>query len=550
MKITKKLSGWMLVSVGTIAITGIAVNQVQTKTASTVDPIGTINWTEAGPLTTMDPIKGMVNVDSNAQVAIGEGLLRSDQQNKPQLALADKMTMSRDGLTIRFDLKPNLKWSNGEALTAHDFVFGWRRAVDPESQSTSGSSFSGIAFADDIVLGKEKDVEKLGIKALDDNILVVTLERPLPQLKSLLTLPPFLPQNQKFVESEGAKFGTSAVHTISSGPFKMTEWDGSSDKYAFEKNEQYFDAESVKVPKVKVSVISNRNTGYNLYQSGVIDFTPLTAQQVSASKYRPDFKVQSNAMTASIALNQNKVPAFKNKSIREALSMSLDRELLTDKILTGSAKPARTFVSENLVEDPNTHQDFTKGIPTNEVLQFNPEKAQAKLDQGLKEVKQKSLTITLLADDSDGGSRTAQFVKAQLEALDGVQVSIKTVPPRSRIMMSQEGDFEMTVSKMGADIADPTAFLDSFKSDNEMNNSGWSNAKFDVILKEASTVNATNPNVRFKQLKEAEELLTDELATIPLYYGSQAVLQNTEVKDVVLHPSGAAVDWKWAHREK
>ncbi|MCW0952513.1 peptide ABC transporter substrate-binding protein [Weissella ceti] len=550
MKITKSLSGLMLVSVSAVAITGLAASQLHAKTGSTVDPVGTIHWTEAGPLTTMDPVKGAVNVDSNAQVAIGEGLVRSDQQNKPQLALADKMTMSSDGLTVHFKLKPNLKWSNGDALTAHDFVFGWRRAVDPTSQSTSGSSFSGIAFADDIVLGKEKNVEKLGIEALDDHTLVVKLERPLPQLKSLLTLSPFLPQNEKFVKAQGNKFGTTAKNTISSGPFKMTEWDGSSDKYAFEKNDQYFDAAHVKVPKVKVSVISNRNTGYNLYQSGVIDFTPLTAQQVSASKFSPDFKVQSNAMAASVALNQNKVPAFKNKHIREALSMSLDRELLTDKILTGSAKPARTFVAENLVEDPNTHKDFTQDIPTNDVLRFNPEKAQEKLTQGLKDLNQKNLKITLLADDSDGGSRTAQFIKAQLEALDGIEISIKTVPPRSRIMMSQAGDFEMTVTKMGADVADPTAFLDSFKSDSEMNNSGWGNPKFDQLLKEASTVNATAPEARFKQLKEAEELLTDELATIPLYYGSQAALQNPEVKDVVFHPSGAAVDWKWAHREQ
>lgn len=548
MKINKRLSGCLLVSVSAVVITGITATQLHAKTETTVNPVGTIHWTEAGPLTTMDPVKGVVNVDSNAQVAIGDGLFRSDQHNKPQLALAKKMNVSSDGLTVQFELKPNLKWSNGAAITAHDFVFGWRRAVDPKSQSTSGSSFSGIAFADDIVLGKEKNVKKLGIKALDDHTLIVTLERPLPQLESLLTLAPFLPQNEKFVTEQGTKFGTTAANTISSGPFKMTEWDGSSDTYAFERKDQYFDARHVKVPKVTVSVISNRNTGYNLYQSGVIDFTPLTAQQVSASRYSPDFKVQSNAMAATIALNQKQVPAFKNKSIREALSLSLDRELLTNKILTGSAKPARTFVAENLVEDPNTHQDFTKGIQTNAVLKFNPKKAQEKLNQGLKELKKTNLAITLLADDSDGGSRTAQFVKAQLEALHGIKVSIKTVPPRSRIIMSQQGDFEMTVTKMGADVADPTAFLDSFKSDSDMNNSGWSNPKFDALLNEASTVNATHSKERFKQLKEAEELLTAELATIPLYYGSQAALQNQEVKDVVFHPSGAAVDWKWAHR--
>ena len=550
MKLSKNISAWTLMSVSALVITGIVVSQLHAKTDSQVDPVGTINWTEAGPLTTMDPVKGAVNVDSNAQVAIGEGLLRSDQQNKPQLALADKMTISKDGLTVRFELKPNLKWSNGDELTAHDFVFGWRRAVDPKSQSTSGSSFSGIAFADDISLGKEKQIEKLGIKALDDHTLVLTLERPLPQLESLLTLSPFLPQNQAFVEAHGDKFGTTAEHTISSGPFKMTEWDGSSDKYVFEKNDEYFDAEHVKVPKVKVSVISNRNTGYNLYQSGVIDFTPLTAQQVSASQYSPDFKVQSNAMAAALALNQNKVVALKNKSIREAISMSLDRELLTEKILTGSAKPAKTFVAENLVDDPNTHADFTKGIKENGLLTFNLDQAQKKLDQGLRELKQTKIELTLLADDSDGGSRTAQFVKAQLESLDGLKVSIKTVPPRSRIMMSQEGDFEMTVSKMGADVADPTAFLDSFRSDSEMNNSGWGNQKFDELLQEASTVNATNEKVRFKQLKAAEEILTQELGVVPLYYGSQAALQNPEVKDVVFHPYGAAVDWKWAHREK
>ena len=212
----------------------------------------TINWTEGADLGTMDPSKSTAAVDFDALQATGDGLYRNDKSNKPALALAESVEKSDDGLSYTFKLRSGLKWSNGDALTAHDFVYGWQRTNDPKTASQYAYLFSGIKNAGAIQSGEEKDLSTLGVNAVDDTTLEVTLEKPMPQLESVLTMAPFYPQNQKFVEKSGKKYGTAAKYTLSSGPFILKGWTGSNNKYSLVKNDKYYDAKVVKTPKVVV----------------------------------------------------------------------------------------------------------------------------------------------------------------------------------------------------------------------------------------------------------------------------------------------------------
>ena len=286
----------------------------------------TINWMESADLGTTDPSKATASVDFDALQATGDGLYRNGKDNKPELALAESVQKSDDGLTYTFKLRSGLKWANGNPITAQDFVYGWQRTNDPKTASQYAYLFSGIKNADAIQSGKDKNLDDLGVKALDDQTLEVTLEKPMPQLESVLTMAPFYPQSKAFVDKVGSKYGTAAKYTLASGPFVLKGWTGSNNKYSLVKNKNYWDADAVKTPKVEIQTIKDQNTGYNLYKGNKLDLAYLSSDQVRASQKRKDYKVIPMASTFYLEFNEKKVPALKNVKIRQALSYAIDRK--------------------------------------------------------------------------------------------------------------------------------------------------------------------------------------------------------------------------------
>ncbi|MEQ4550267.1 peptide ABC transporter substrate-binding protein [Weissella sp. GP1] len=509
----------------------------------------TINWTEGADLGTMDPSKSTAAVDFDALQATGDGLYRNDKSGKPALALAESVEKSEDGLSLTFKLRSGLKWSNGDALTAHDFVYGWQRTNDPKTASQYAYLFSGIKNADAIQSGENTDLSSLGVTAVDDTTLEVQLEKPMPQLESVLTMAPFYPQNQKFVEKVGKKYGTAAKYTLSSGPYILKDWTGSNNKYSLVKNKNYYDAKVVKTPKVVVQTIKDQNTGYNLYKSGKVDFTNLSPDQVKASKKNKAYKVIPQASTFYMEFNQKKVKALANQKIRQAISYSIDRKTLSDKILTGTATPATTFTSTKLAVDPNTNKDFAKSAEVKGAIAYDKTKAKKLFKEGMKEAGIKKLTLQMVTDDTDGAKRTAQFLQSQMEKLDGLKIDIKTVPFKQRLALSQEKKFDLVITAWGADYGDPSTFLDLYTKDSSFNNGSWDNAQYNELMQAAKTTDVNNDKKRYEDYKQAEQIIDKEVGVAPLYYRSYATLFRTSVKGVVMNPAGAPYDWKWAYKK-
>ena len=509
----------------------------------------TINWTEGADLGTMDPSKSTAAVDFDALQATGDGLYRNDKSGKPALALAESVEKSEDGLSLTFKLRSGLKWSNGDALTAHDFVYGWQRTNDPKTASQYAYLFSGIKNADAIQSGENTDLSSLGVTAVDDTTLEVQLEKPMPQLESVLTMAPFYPQNQKFVEKVGKKYGTAAKYTLASGPYILKDWTGSNNKYSLVKNKNYYDAKVVKTPKVVVQTIKDQNTGYNLYKSGKVDFTNLSPDQVKASKKNKAYKVIPQASTFYMEFNQKKVKALANQKIRQAISYSIDRKTLSDKILTGTATPATTFTSTKLAVDPNTNKDFAKSAEVKGAIAYDKTKAKKLFKEGMKEAGVKKLTLQMVTDDTDGAKRTAQFLQSQMEKLDGLKIDIKTVPFKQRLALSQEKKFDLVITAWGADYGDPSTFLDLYTKDSSFNNGSWDNAQYNELMQAAKTTDVNNDKKRYEDYKQAEQIIDKEVGVAPLYYRSYATLFRTSVKGVVMNPAGAPYDWKWAYKK-
>ncbi|WP_270275359.1 peptide ABC transporter substrate-binding protein [Weissella confusa] len=509
----------------------------------------TINWTEGADLGTMDPSKSTAAVDFDALQATGDGLYRNDKSGKPALALAESVEKSEDGLSLTFKLRSGLQWANGDALTAHDFVYGWQRTNDPKTASQYAYLFSGIKNADAIQSGENTDLSSLGVNAVDDTTLEVQLEKPMPQLESVLTMAPFYPQNQKFVEKVGKKYGTAAKYTLASGPYILKDWTGSNNKYSLVKNSKYYDAAVVKTPKVVVQTIKDQNTGYNLYKSGKVDFTNLSPDQVKASKKNKAYKVIPQASTFYMEFNQKKVKALANEKIRQAISYSIDRKTLSDKILTGTATPATTFTSTKLAVDPNTNEDFAKSAEVKGAIAYDKTKAKKLFKEGMKEAGIKKLTLQMVTDDTDGAKRTAQFLQSQMEKLDGLKIDIKTVPFKQRLALSQEKKFDLVITAWGADYGDPSTFLDLYTKDSSFNNGSWDNAQYNELMQAAKTTDVNDDKKRYDDYKQAEQIIDKEVGVAPLYYRSYATLFRTSVKGVVMNPAGAPYDWKWAYKK-
>lgn len=506
----------------------------------------TINWTESADIGTMDPSKTTAAIDFNYLQATGEGLYRPSKTGTPELAAATSVDKSSDGLTLTYHLR-DMKWSNGDPVTAKDFVYGWQRTNDPKTASQYAYLFSGIKNADAIQKGK-MPVSDLGVKAIDDKTLQVTLERQMPQLESVLTMAGFYPQNEKFVQKVGKKYGTAAKYTLSTGPYILKNWNGSNNKISLVRNPGYWDASAVKTPKITVQTIKDQNTGYNLFKSKKVDYTTLSSDQVKTSKKNKAYTVISQATTDYLEFNEKRKP-LNNVNIRKALSKSIDRETMSSKILVGSGEPAYSFTAANLAKDPTTGKDFAKVASDKSATGYDLKEAKKLWKQGLKEIGKKKVTLQYLTDDTDGAKRSAEFVQAQMEKLPGLKVTIKTVPFKQRLSLSETKKFDIVNSLWGADYADPSTFLDLYKSDSDFNNGSWKNTDYDNAVNAAETTDVSDKAKRFQDYAKAEKIIQDDAGIAPLYYQSKPSLLNTKVKGVVSNTVGAPFDWKWAYKK-
>lgn len=503
-----------------------------------------LNWNESAELPTMDLSKATDTVSFTALNNTMEGLYRLGKNSKIEPGIAKKTQVSDDGLTYTFTLRKDAKWSNGDPVTAKDFVYSWQRTVDPKTGSQYAYLFDGVANANDIMEGK-KAVDTLGIKAEGDYTLVVTLDKEIPYFKLLLGFPTFFPQNEKAVEKYGSKYGTASKYMVYNGPFKLTGWTGSNLSWTLAKNNAYWDKKAVKLSKINYKVNKSSSTSYNLYQSGKLDATSLSAEQAKQLKGTKEYVSRPQASTFYFEYNQTK-KAFQNKKIRQAISMVINRKQFVDKVLGDGSIPAKGLVPEGL--SSYNGEDFATAAYDKTGVEYNVEEAKKLWKEGMAEEGLTSLNITLLSDDTDGAKKSTEFVQSAIESnLEGANVTAANVPFKTRLDRSQKGDFDIVISAWGADFADPISFLDMFTSDNSYNNGKWSNSEYDALIKASKTTDATDPAKRWDDLVKAEKVLMEEQGIAPIYQSTQAWVIKSKVKGVIYNSSGASYNFKEAY---
>lgn len=506
-----------------------------------------LNWTESAQISTQDPSLTTDSTSFQALLNTQEGLYRLDKKQKPQLALAKSTKLTDGGKTYTFVLR-DAKWSNGQAITANDFVYSYRRTLNPKTKSSMAFYLYQIVNAEAINAGK-KPVSSLGVKALSKNKLQIKLVRPVSYFKLLLAFPLFFPENQQFIEKVGSKYGTAAKYTISSGPFKLTKWTGSNKQFTLVKNQNYWDKKNVKLDKINETISETSSTAYNLYQAGKLDETYLTGEQVKANKGKSTFYDRPASAIQRLELNRKKVKAFNNFSIRRALSLAIDRESLA-KVLSDGSVAAKGFVPSGMGNNPTTGEAFYKEAYVKEAVSYNLKEAKKYLAKGYKELGIKSLNLNLTVSDTDSAKQVGEFLQSKLGELPGVKITVTTLPYTTLISRQSAGNYQLTIKNWQAILGDPINFLDVFEKDSSYNTSGFASSKYDQLLNEAENVYGNKPVQRWKRLVAAEKLLMNEQGTIPLIQTAKPQLVQSYVKNVSYNPLGIPYDFKLVYIKK
>lgn len=502
-----------------------------------------LNWSESAELPTMDLSKATDNVSFNQLNNAMEGLYRLGKNSKIEPGVAEKTTVSDDGMTYTFELRKDAKWSNGDKVTAKDFVYSWQRTVDPKTASQYAFLFDGIENAKAITDG-EKPVTELGIKAEGDHKLVVKLEKAVPYFKLLMGFPAFFPQNQKVVEKYGDKYGTNSKAMVYNGPFKLEDWTGSNLKWTLAKNDKYWDKKKVKLDAINYTVNKQSQTAYNLYQSGKVDATALGAEQAKQLKGKTGYLERKEPTVFYLQFNQTKAE-FQNKKIRQALAKSVDREQYVKQVLAGASVPAKGFVASGLAERDG--KDFATVSEVKSAVDYNEKEAKKLFDEGLKELGRDKLEFQILSDDTDGGKKTTEFLQSAMTetfGTDKVKITVSNVPFKTRLARSDSGAFDVVMTAWSADFADPISFLELMTSDNAQNDGKWKNEEYDRLIDASKNADVNDPAKRWDDMVKAEKILMEDQGVAPIYQRSQPWMVKPSVKNIIYNGAGVNYNFK------
>lgn len=506
-----------------------------------------LNVLESAEIPSMDSVMSQDTLSFTTLNATNEGLYRLDPDQKVIPGVAEAApTYNDDKTVITIKLKQDTKWSNGDPVTAHDFVFAWQRAIDPKVAAPYGAYFmeGKIKNASEIVAGKAK-IEDLGIKALDDYTLEITLVRALPYIESYLTFPLFFPQNKKFVEAEGDNYAKDATHLLYNGPFKMTKWDGpTGTEWVLEKNADYVNAKDVTLEKINFNVSKDPQASANAYTAGEADITPKLAQAAILSQFegQKDLLRYQEPSIWWLKMNE-KNPALKNVNIRKAIALSVDKTALVDDVLANGSIAADFLVPKGFSFLDG--KDFRDTAGT--YLSPNKDEAKKLWEQGLKETGLKEVKFTYVGQDTETSKVTDAFIKDQLEKnLPGLKITIEAVPFKIRIAREDAMDYDLLMGGWGPDYADPMTYMDLWVTGGGQNHMDYSNPEFDKLIKSASEELVAKPQDRWKALQDAEKiLLEDDAAIAPLYQRSVNLLINPKVQGFAHHAFGPDYSYQW-----
>ena len=496
---------------------------------------------QLGPdVESIDPALNSAVDGANYILFAFDNLLKMDKDGKVVPGLAEKYEVSDDQLTWTFYLRDGLKWSDGSALTANDFVYSWQRLVDPSVAAPYAQTVLGMVEGYDDAIGRpdadgnttvDPDPTKLKVEATDDKTLVVHMAKPTPYFDKLAAFVSLSPVKKDVVEANPDGWSIDPKTYISTGPFKLTGWEPGS-YLMFEKNENYWDADSIKLDGIKCLLMQDQNAAFSAYESGdALMIKEVPTQEITTLKERSDFHIDPILGTYYLDLN-NTLDEFKDSRVREALSLALDRKYISETITSGTYTPASGFVSEGVTDwDGSAWQDHI----TDKSVYINIDDHDANLAKAKELLKEAGYEngvglpeMVYSTNDASYHKKIAEYLQQAWGEL-GLKVDVNIVEWKSFTPQRRSGNYQIARDGWVMDYNDPSNILQLTQTGNGNNSSKYSNPEYDALLEKAAK--EVDPQTRFGYFHQAEEMLMRDMGVTPLLYYNEMYLQSDKVKD-------------------
>lgn len=500
---------------------------------------------------TMDPT---LNNSSGAGTMIlnaFEGLMVLNENDQPVEGAAESYEVSEDGLVYTFKLRQDGKWSDGESVVADNFKYSWLRALNKETAAEYAYQLFYIKNAEKFYNG-EASAEEVGIKVLDDYTLEVTLETPTSYFLQLCAFTTYVPLREDIVSANPEGWATKPETYISNGAFKLVKWD-MKDQLVFEKNENYWDKDSVKLDTLTFKLVSDETTAYSELKAGNFDIV----NSVPTNEIEPGIEeglVHVNPKLGTYyfainvgkqdTLNEDVKKALSNKLVRQALNLAIDRQEIIDNVGKAEQVPAYSFVPKGII-DENGNEFASKEYYDPSDMEGNKEKAKELLKEAGYENGQGIPTIELMYNSEGSHKDICQIIQQNWEEI-GINVELTNQEWAVFSNSRQQGDYQIARHGWIGDYVDPMTFLDLWVTNGGNNDCGFSNAKYDELIAAAKV--ETDSAKRLEMLRQAEDILMDEMPVLPIYYYTTVMAWNDNVKGVNISTLGK-ISFKYAYKE-
>ena len=484
---------------------------------------------------TMDPT---LNNSSGAGTMIlnaFEGLMVLDENDQPTEGAAESYEVSDDGLVYTFKLRQDGKWSDGEPVVADNFKYSWLRALDKATAAEYAYQLFYIKNAEKFYNG-EVSADEVGIKVIDDYTLEVTLETPTSYFLQLCAFTTYVPLREDIVSANPEGWATNPETYVSNGPFKLVQWD-MKDQLVFEKNENYWDKDSVKLDTLTFKLVTDETTAYSELKAGNFDMV----NSVPTNEIEPGIaeglvhvnpKLGNYYFVINVGkqdtMNADVKEVLSNKLVRQALNLAIDRQEIIDNVGKAEQVPAYSFVPQGIT-DENGNEFASKEYYDPSDMEGNIAKAKELLKEAGYENGEGIPTIELMYN-SEGQHKDICQIIQQNWAEIGVNVELTNQEWKVFLNTRQEGGYEIARHGWSGDYVDPMTFLDLWVTGGGNNDAGYSNPEYDKLVNEAKTEGDLEK--RWEIMKKAEDMVMNDMPIIPLYYYTIVKGAKPEVKGV------------------
>ena len=484
---------------------------------------------------TMDPTLNSINVVSSYILHAFEGLTKIDSNNNVKAGMAENWNISEDGLTYTFYIRKNAKWSDGNPLTAKDFEYSWKRAVDPNVAAEYSYMMEIVKNAKEINAGN-MDYNDLAVKAIDDYTFEVTLANPASYfLEFIASTGIFLPVRKDVIEKYGDEWTLSPATYICNGAYKMKER-VIDERITFEINTNYYAQNEQVAKEINFILMSDPNTAIAGIRGGNIHFSALEPPAAEIETLKDGGYIVNNNAIGTFYIEMNITnEAFKDRRVRQALALAIDRNYIVENVTKGGQIPAGAFVPSAVRGVEKTFREESQNYIDVNDYAANIEKAKALMAEAGYPNGQNYPVIELKVSP---GIYVLVGEAIQHMWKENLNVNVSLVQEEFPITLQSliEKDYQMARMGWTGDYNDPMTMLDIMISYGGINHSGFSNARYDNLIL-AAKQNKDN-NLRMNYMKEAESILLYEMPIIPLYYRADSFVKDPKLQNIVLNPLG------------